>query len=688
MILIISSMGVFSKWEELNDGLGGARVPKIDVNNDYIFLIANTDGGIYRLDKSGGSWQLINNGLEDKGLKTMAVSDDMIVISAGKGNLFLSEDNGMTWDSVNYDFEQKTINDVQIYNNEIFINWSNKGIFSSTDKGNNWINRTENLTDKMVSGFKIIGDTIIVASGKSIMTDKIINISTDNGITWNTKSEGLETGTYYTKILTYNGLIILPTRESGVFYSSNFGDSWSKIAGNFSGSTLYINDAIVKDGFIHLATTFHGSVTLNLENLELYSTNNGLLDKRIYSLAKDENFVYVGSDYNGVFRTSDNGENWEQIPVEGLKNIYVTNLFRKDDKIYLSSYSGIAEIQDGNDNWKNIPNKIGTNWFYKIFLQDNILFVASGNGMFKSSDNGIYWDSCNHFTSINDITANEDYIYICVSGTYGIWRTSDYGMNWEKYNDSLSFVNSIKFYDDFIFVATQKNGLRYSTDGGDIWQKVSLIYSPPEGINAVIKVGANIYVGSTNTGLYKSNDNGETWKLQMTSTNMDLEKIKIFKSVGDNIFAATSQGVYLTQDKGFSWRDITEDLTKLGINTLEITDKYIYVGTSGNGVFRAKLSDFGIVDVGENRITNNFSIYPLPASEQVNMSLELDMDAYVSMSVTDVFGKRVATILDNEYYSSGQHSVEFNTVGLSAGIYFCTVKVGSRIETRKIVVLD
>ena len=58
----------------------------------------------------------------------------------------------------------------------------------------------------------------------------------------------------------------------------------------------------------------------------------------------------------------------------------------------------------------------------------------------------------------------------------------------------------------------------------------------------------------------------------------------------------------------------------------------------------------------------------------------------VRLLVYDVLGNEVATLINKEK-PAGEYEVEFNGNGLTSGIYFYQLKVGSFIETKKMVLL-
>jgi hypothetical protein len=67
----------------------------------------------------------------------------------------------------------------------------------------------------------------------------------------------------------------------------------------------------------------------------------------------------------------------------------------------------------------------------------------------------------------------------------------------------------------------------------------------------------------------------------------------------------------------------------------------------------------------------------------------------VSLTVYDILGREVATLMDREELDEGFHEVEFDATGLASGVYFCrfhTLPVdeglaGETINVRKLLLL-
>lgn len=88
----------------------------------------------------------------------------------------------------------------------------------------------------------------------------------------------------------------------------------------------------------------------------------------------------------------------------------------------------------------------------------------------------------------------------------------------------------------------------------------------------------------------------------------------------------------------------------------------------------------------KHEFSNNITIQPNPFSEQCNIVFDLMEDKPVSISVTDIMGKKITTLVNNEHKVAGKQQVNFDGSDLPAGVYYCTVQTGDKIETQKMVI--
>jgi hypothetical protein len=85
------------------------------------------------------------------------------------------------------------------------------------------------------------------------------------------------------------------------------------------------------------------------------------------------------------------------------------------------------------------------------------------------------------------------------------------------------------------------------------------------------------------------------------------------------------------------------------------------------------------------------SIYPNPFNPSTRIVFELRARSRVQLAIFDVSGRRIAVILDGEM-GAGRHEAVWNGRTLSggtavSGIYFCVLRSGNAVETRKIVLV-
>jgi|GEM_PF-1092154 hypothetical protein len=95
-----------------------------------------------------------------------------------------------------------------------------------------------------------------------------------------------------------------------------------------------------------------------------------------------------------------------------------------------------------------------------------------------------------------------------------------------------------------------------------------------------------------------------------------------------------------------------------------------------------------------NTVIYNFSLsqnYPNPfnPSTIIKYSVPVLQNANlqkVELKVYNMLGQAVATLV-NEFKSAGEYQVEFNGASLASGVYFYRLKAGSRVESKKMILL-
>jgi hypothetical protein len=84
--------------------------------------------------------------------------------------------------------------------------------------------------------------------------------------------------------------------------------------------------------------------------------------------------------------------------------------------------------------------------------------------------------------------------------------------------------------------------------------------------------------------------------------------------------------------------------------------------------------------------------YPNPFNPTTQIKFVLSNDNRITLKIYDILGKEVAILLSDEFKSTGQYSLEWNSRNLQgkdvpSGMYFCRLISGSQVKTIKLMVV-
>jgi len=237
-----------------------------------------------------------------------------------------------------------------------------------------------------------------------------IYISTNTGLSW--IHSGLYNG-YIRSIKFNNSYVFAATYVTGVFRSSDNGMNWSLTGLEQSPNALTVSG---DDIYAGTDLTIWKS-TDNGDNWVQTAINN----KRVNSLAVNRPYVFASfEDTPGVYLTSNGGVNW----IQALNNNYeYITLHTDSNNIYAGSYMhGIYYSSNNGSNWVDIG--LPGLHIVTIITGGNYIFAASGY-MFKSSDCGVHWETCNEGFPISEFSVHAFCIsdnFLIAGTSQGIWR--------------------------------------------------------------------------------------------------------------------------------------------------------------------------------------------------------------------------------------------------------------------------
>jgi len=121
----------------------------------------------------------------------------------------------------------------------------------------------------------------------------------------------------------------------------------------------------------------------------------------------------------------------------------------------------------------------------------------------------------------------------------------------------------------------------------------------------------------------------------------------------------------------------------------------MYYTTTSQWTWNTRVASFTINDLQVNVKENPFiqakknhlrDNFPNPFSQKTTIRWTLTDQSAVKIQILDLTGKAVANLVDADQ-NAGEHSFEFDSSGLPAGIYFCHFIAGQTIETQKLILI-
>jgi len=109
----------------------------------------------------------------------------------------------------------------------------------------------------------------------------------------------------------------------------------------------------------------------------------------------------------------------------------------------------------------------------------------------------------------------------------------------------------------------------------------------------------------------------------------------------------------------------------------------IYDPNCNNNNF--KVIDNNEIESTDNSSSLNLNNFPNPFASETIIEFKIEEETNVRLFVSDISGKQVALILDNQQINSGKYQVVFNGSTLNSGIYFYTIETDHYTVSKRMV---
>jgi hypothetical protein len=277
-----------------------------------------------------------------------------------------------------------TINAFCINGTNVFTGTESRGIFLSTDNGTNWSPRNVGLSDGDLLVMALSSDGTYIYAGTA--SSGYLK-SPNNGSTW------IHMDIYINGSFIYNGVSALAisgtnfymgTDGYGLCYSNNSGTTWH--LANFAGG--YISSIVISGTKIFAAGWNYGVFMSTNNGTSWTAVNNGLNDKKVYSLAIQGPYLFAGTT-SGLFVTTLNASSWTSSTI-GLTSNYVFSFAVRGSNLFAGTSDGVFLSTNSGTNWTSVSNGLSDLVIWSLGASSNMLYAGTyGSGVWKRSFSNI-----------------------------------------------------------------------------------------------------------------------------------------------------------------------------------------------------------------------------------------------------------------------------------------------------------
>ena len=306
---------------------------------------------------SAGTWQRVSMGMPDStAVLSLAFNKGLLYAGTDKMGVYVSKDIGKTWTAMPFDSKimQSQTWALACADTFLFAGQRGSGVFRISPNAKVWTRVVNGMKNRVVQDLAVLNDTLYVATYGGF-----IAVSTDYGENWSVdKSFGtIDDSLCYS--LAYNSTYIF-AGTAGRNWSADTGVVFRARRGKIEAPEK-INNGLEKNG-VH----WEGS----------------------FCMDANDTFAFVGTDDVGIFRTTDNGNQWQNVSKLG-GDVHAVKIAENGYVYYGTSYGGIYSSSDNGSTW-NVDNEglsfAGKSLPYLVkdfILIDSFIYTATTCGVFR-----------------------------------------------------------------------------------------------------------------------------------------------------------------------------------------------------------------------------------------------------------------------------------------------------------------
>lgn len=391
----------------------------------------------------------------------------------------------------------------------------------------------------------------------------------------------------------------------------------------------------------------------------------------------DSLYGWAAGDSGIIIHTSNGGTDWVIQDSKSLNNI--RDIYFLNQELGWAVYWEVMNYPFGTYVLKTTNG--GEDWISSEFPEENIFSQCI-----------LYLDSLNGWMG---------------GKPYPIKRTTNGGISWtDAVIDSSNFstfpVFDIQFFNNDYGYASGGvidccGIMWWTTNGGDNWQVIDTPFVALEPIYQlyvkdslnVLGVGGDFESWGYGVGMMRTSDGGNIWDWQyigVSGVGWDLD-FRTDKEAWAPL--GGEQKLIYSLDSGLTWLQIPSPDTT-SIFKLTFPDSLHGIGVGNDGAIIRYKSDSSseVINLTESTLIDFelYQNYPNPFNPSTTISYTIPEDGFVKLSVYNLLGQEVATIINN-FQKADRYEVVFDANELSSGVYLYKIEAGSYSASRKFILM-
>lgn len=733
---VIKSSNGGATWSNTGSGPSNSRQVRIFPSKSNMVFAAATNG-LWRSVNAGTSWTRVENATKED-IEFNPANPAVMYASGNGGSSYVwrSADSGKTWkgiDSAAGMFKMgRTMLAVSKANPaRVYVVQASGSVFGRFYKSND-TGKTFQVT--------VLGGSNGASRGVNFFGYGSDGKDTRGQATYDM---AVEANPFNADEVYIAGIIVWKSINSGDsftamtewFYPNGRGYNHADIHGlDWVKNTLYS----CSDGGLYKFTGDEGWQDLS----------SGLGIRQVYRMAcanTNSKTVTTGSQDNGSGYRKDDGTWADWLGADGMDNLISPT---DEDLVYGTSQNGgIYKSTDGGESYMNLPKPSNGNWITPLAIHPTNHDTVWGGwtGVFRSDDGGFTWNQIAKSIKVTmDVLAvapsNPRYIYAAKGST--LYRIVNAGDTWSAVTlpAAITSVFVSKYDPNKIWISLNSSSKRvlYSDNGGDSLADISAGLPSTSARSVVVDEDAaqTIYVGM-NIGVYYRDTIGKAWAVHATGLPVvAVNEVEIQKSGAKLRVATYGRGIWESPLRNvsvpcdapvslssqplsntsvkLSWNEDSDAdgydifvrkqfdtgfvLLKSGVKNNTDTLKGLEPGRAYEWKVKrnctwssSALSGSSFVTGGVNSVLDitesghDLKVYPNPTTGEISINADLAISGNTKIVIRQLNGAVVMQQQKSGY--AGDNRWTINLSELKDGQYIIQVASGSSLLTKKLVLL-